>query len=339
MIGFAFLYFLNLICVLEFLIDVYRNPPDWMQFVFGLRFICLALFGLLLLVLPFKPQLAIITTGYGIRLLGGGICSVYIVCPVIAIISACSFLHSLESKILSAFFFLASTIALIASQWRGAEISLILVLIVLGIEWARTGKHLVIKISMIAVTAVLLTGLVLAMFGSHRVWVAVSHNQIGGDLLGGSGRVVQWKALLQYSVDHPLGMGYVARPERPVKGGPWEQYKVEGIDNGYLEVLGVAGWLALAVYAMILVKTVALGWSCANKRSFLSVPNNAVTSVSLQCTMLLFMYCFVEQMENSEFVIPLRQSFYIQYIIIAIILGQSAAMLSAAHSADARLTK
>ena len=338
-IAFAFLYLLNLICVFEFLVDVYHNPPDWMQFVFGLRFVCLALLGLLLLVLPFKPQLVTISTGYGIRLLGGGICAVYIVCPVIAIISAYSFLHSLESKISSAFFFLASAAALVASQWRGAEISLILVLILLVIDWARMRKHFAIKVTTVAVTIALLIGLALAVFGSHRVWVALTHNQDREVLLGGSGRVEQWMALLHYSVDHPLGMGYVARTERPDLEGPWGQYKIEGIDNGYLEVLGVAGWLALAVYAIILAKTAALGWRFATKRSFVGALHSGVTSDSIRCAVLLFTYCLLEQMENSEFAIPLRQSFYLQYILIAIILGQSAAVLNASHSVNAQMTK
>lgn len=343
-IEYAFLYLLTLICVLEFLVDAYRNPPDWMNILFGLRFICLASLLLLLLVVPFKPQLGIMNTHYGIRLLGGGICPVNSVCPVIAIISAYRFLHSLESKISSAFLFLVSTIALVASQWRGAEISLLIVLIVLGIGWARTRKHFAIEVGSVAASFVLCAGLAVAAFGPHRVWVRFSHNQELGEFLGGSGRVEQWVALLTYCVHHPLGMGYVAGIRNAyigqfAKGGPWDQSHFAFIDNGYFEVLGDAGWLAFAVYATFLVMTAACGWRFVKRRSFAAVSQNGTTSGPLRCTMLLFMCFLMQQMENSDYVIPLRQSFYLQYIVIAFILAQSAVMPSAAHSGDAPITK
>jgi len=343
-IEYAFMYLLTLICVVEFLVDVYQDPPDWMHFVFGLRFICLASLFLLLLVLPFNPQLGIMNTHYGFRLLGGGICQVNSVCPVIAIISAYSFLHSLGSKILSAFFFLAGAIALAASQWRGAEISLLLVLIVLGIAWARTRKHFVRTVVSVAVASILFTGLVIAVLGSHRVWATFSHDQEPREVLHGSGRFEQWSALLNYSVRHPQGMGYVAgirstRIGQFAKGERWEQSPFAFIDNGYMEVLGDAGWLAFLIYATILVMTAACGWRLVKSRSFASVPQNGVTSDSLRCTMLLFMYFLLQQMENSDYAIPLRQSFYLQYIVIAFILGQSAVMLSASHSVEAPITE
>ena len=289
----------------------------------------------------FKPQLGIMSTHYGIRLLGGGICAVNSICPVIAIISAYSFLHSLESKISSAFFFLASTIGLVASQWRGAEVSLLLVLMVLGVGWARTRKHFAITVVPVAVASVLIAGLVVAAFGPHRVWVRFSHNQELGEFLGGSGRVEQWTALLSYCVRNPQGMGYVAGIRDAyigqfARGGPWDQSHFAFIDNGYLEVLGDAGWLAFAVYATILIMTAACGWRALKSRSSASVPQIDVNSDSLRCTMLLFMYFLLQQMENSDYAIPLRQSFYLQYIVIAFILGQSAVMLRASHSAEAR---
>src|SRR5271157_3304809 len=32
--AYSILYFLSLICVVEFIVDVYRNPPNWLQFMF-----------------------------------------------------------------------------------------------------------------------------------------------------------------------------------------------------------------------------------------------------------------------------------------------------------------
>jgi len=226
----------------------------------------------------------------------------------------------------------------VASQWRGAIFSLLFVLIFLFIDWARMKKHFQIKMTAFAGIAVLLIGFTWGILGSHRVWVAFSHNQGRESLLNGSDRVDQWVALIRFSIGHPLGLGYIANIDRYAKGYPWGRYGVQGIDNGYLEVLGVAGWLALAVYATIIIKTGALGWRLARNRSLPSAPHNGVTSDSARCAFYLFLYCILEQMENSEFSIPLKQSFYIQYILIAIILGQSATLLSASRSVDAPMT-
>jgi hypothetical protein len=49
------------------------------------------------------------------------------------------------------------------------------------------------------------------------------------------------------------------------------------------------------------------------------------------CALLLLAFCLVDGMENSDFVLPLRQEFYMQNILIAIILGISVRMIIAAR--------
>src|SRR5580698_3278499 len=38
---FSILYFMTLICVIEFIVDTYSDPPDWIQCLFQLRFVAL----------------------------------------------------------------------------------------------------------------------------------------------------------------------------------------------------------------------------------------------------------------------------------------------------------
>jgi len=93
------LFVLTLICVIEFLVDVYQNPPDWMRFLLELRFICLVLLCMVIAVLPFEPAWVLgVVEGHGFRLIGGQVGSMDVMCPIIAIVSAYCFLHKLESK-------------------------------------------------------------------------------------------------------------------------------------------------------------------------------------------------------------------------------------------------
>jgi len=57
--AYSFLYFLGLICMVEFIADVYKYPPDWIQCLFHLRLIALLLLGLTLLTLLFDPTLVL----------------------------------------------------------------------------------------------------------------------------------------------------------------------------------------------------------------------------------------------------------------------------------------
>jgi hypothetical protein len=53
---------------------------------------------------------------------------------------------------------------------------------------------------------------------------------------------------------------------------------------------------------------------------------------ALRCAFVLLVFCLVYGMAATEFSAPLRGSFYILYIIIAIILGASAGMIADARA-------
>jgi len=212
----------------------------------------------------------------------------------------------------------------------GAAISLFLVLMVLGVGWARTKKHAVIILASAAAIFVLLAGLIAVTLGSSRISQGISHNQPVSEVMSGSGRVEEWEALMRYCVDHPQGMGYIAgvryyRIGRFAPGTPFD-HQVGGTDNGYMEVLADAGWLALVTYAAMFARTAGLGWRIAKNHGFAHAAPSPDGFPALQCMLLVFLYCLLEQMENSDFVTPLRQCFYLQYILMAMILGASAGL-------------
>jgi hypothetical protein len=58
-----------------------------------------------------------------------------------------------------------------------------------------------------------------------------------------------------------------------------------------------------------------------------SVPRHAI-----QCALVLLIFYFADGMDAADFSLPLRAAFYMQNIIIAIILGASASMLTASRA-------
>jgi hypothetical protein len=98
-----------------------------------------------------------------------------------------------------------------------------------------------------------------------------------------------------------------------------------------MEVLADAGWLALALYLTLIVKTIILGLRFTKKAHLLTDDPDRDTRHALRCCLLLFMFFLIEGMEGSDFVIPLRQEFYFQFTIIAVILGASTSMLLASR--------
>src|SRR5271166_6564918 len=121
--AYAVFYFLTWICVIEFIVDVYHSPPDWILCLLQFRLSALGLLVLVLLAIPFKlPGLVIFLGGHGLRLIGGAVAPMPLTCPIIAIISAYTFLHSLEPRTRAAFFFFVGLCTTLATQSRGAEI-------------------------------------------------------------------------------------------------------------------------------------------------------------------------------------------------------------------------
>lgn len=341
---YAFLYFLNLICMLEFVVDAYRDPPNWMQCIFQLRLVALLLLAVVLLTIPFAPSLVMgVVPGAGIRILGGSVASMAIYPEMIAVISAYTFLHSLESKGRSALLFLVGLVGTLVTQARGAELSLFLVLAVLAVGWARMSKRSAYIFVAGLMASVLLGGVVVGSIGGERIWQAFNRGQDLEGIATASGRTGVWENIIEYCITHPQGMGYISG----VRTFHRRDYatnlhaaltNIGGADNSFLQVLADAGWLALALYLTTIAKTVALGWRSMKKLPSVTLASGSVTRHSLQCALLLLLYCCAEGMEGPAFAVPLFGSFYCQNILIVMILGASASVLIASRPRYPSLT-
>jgi len=333
---FSILYFLTLSCIVAFIADVYWNPPDWMQCLFRLRLISLILLVAVLGALAVQPALVLIVIpGAGIRLLGGAVATMNAICPIIAIISAYCFLYSLESRAKSALLFVVGIVGLAITQVRGAEIALFIVLTVLVIGWGKTSKRAAyILISSFIISALIAVSVV-ASIGGDIIWRTFNRNQNTADMLTASGRTGVWMFVIQSSLTNPQGMGYIAgirktrRPEYATNLHA-SLYNVGGTDNSFMEVLADAGWLALGFYLTMMIKTITLGRRLEKSQpAFGRSREETTTSRALGCALLLLFFCLLEGMEGSDFVTPLRQEFYLQNVILAVILGASTSRLIA----------
>lgn len=335
---FSILYFFNLVCVVEFIVDVYRDPPDWIQFLFQLRFISLLLLGGVLITLLFAPTFVLFfLPGAGIRLTGGSVALVPLICPIIAIVSAYSFLHSLEPRIRASLFFLVGFAGTAISQTRGAEIALAIVLVPIIFGWAklkRRSAHLFISGLM---ASILLGAVVMGAIGGGSILKIFNRGQDTQSVMTGSGRTEVWKFAVSYSMTHPEGMGYVAGfrtlfPNHFDLYVVGDQSHLGNTHNTFLQYLADAGWLALGLYLIMMAKTLTLGWRFARKPALAGLASDSLTRHATRCTLLLLVFCLLEGMEASDFAVPLRQPFYVQYILVAMILGISAERFAAART-------
>jgi hypothetical protein len=336
--AYAFLYFLTMISFVEFIVDVYRNPPDWMQCLIHLRMVFFLLFLLVLAILPFFPTLImVLIPGVGLRLGGGVVAPVTVICPAIALISLYTFLHALESKARSAFFFMVGIGGTFVTQSRGAEISLLASMMLVGLIWARSGRRNNYLFIASSFATILLSAAALAVIGGGRLWTLFNRGQSIQGIESASGRTDIWKFVLHYCMAHPMGMGYIAGfrvifREYYTLGLQVDPTHIGNAHNTFLEVLADAGWLALAVYLLILGKIMFLGWRYARKRTIFSVASDDRTRNALRCAMVLLFSCLATGMESADFDVPLRSPFYLQNIYIAIILGISVGMIAASRN-------
>ncbi len=332
--AYSILYFLTMICVVEFIVDVYHNPPDWMQCLFHLRFIAILLLALVLLTILFNPAIVItIIPGGGLRLGGGAVAPATVICPMIALISAYSFLFSLESKAKSSFFFLVGLAGTLATQSRGAELALFLSLAILGLGWAKASRRSAYTAIFGLVTLILFSSVTIGAVGGRNIWEAVNRGEHSRQIADASGRTEIWSFVLHYCMAHPQGMGYIAGFRILFK-----QYFALGMDldptgignahNSFIDILAGAGWLALAVYLILLSKIVALGWRFAKRRTSGTAISETMPRHALRCTLLLLVSFFAGGMDTALFSVPLQECFYLQNIIIAIILGISARFIA-----------
>jgi hypothetical protein len=336
--AYAVLYFLTFACVVEFIVDVYRNPLNWMQCLLHLRFIALLLLALDFIVLPFNPNLILgFEEGAGLRFGGGGVGPVALICPMIAIISAFTFLHSLEPRRRSAFLFLVGLAGSLSLQSRGCSLALLLSLSILAFGWAKTGKRSAYILISGFMAFVLFFGVVMGEMGGGRIWTIVNRGESSQRIATASGRFDVWQFVIHYCLRHPQGMGYVAGFRMIFKdyhavGMNLDPSHIGNAHNCYFQVLSDAGWLALAVYLTMLVKIVGMAWRFANKRAFPSGMPDSQCRESTECLMFMLVYLLAVGMDTSGPSVPLSAPFYWQNIIVALILGISANMILASRT-------
>ena len=328
---YCFLYFLNLICVLEFIVDAYRAPPNWMQCILQLRLVAFLLFAIVLATLAVAPGF-VITAKTGLRLLGGEVAGVPLVCPTIVIISAYCFLYSLESRSRSVAFMLFGVGGTLAAQTRGSEITLLVVLTVLATRWAKTGRRSALIAVSWLMASLLLAALVVIYAGGDRIWQAFNRGQDASSFATAGGRTGLWEGQIDYCLTHPWGMGYIAGVRtfhrRDLSGDLHADINiVGGTDNAYMQVLVDAGWLALMLYLIMLGKTFGLGRRLTRHDSPARMNSHSAAYHAIRCALLVLAFLAVEGMESPTPVLPMQQTFYFQNITLAIILGASATML------------
>jgi len=293
--------------------------------------------ALVLLTALIAPNLVMgIVEGVGIRLGGGNVASMGLYPEMIAIISAYTFLYSLESRARAAFLFLVGLAGTLITQTRGIEISLFIVLTVLAAGWAKTSRRSSNTLIAGLMAFVLFAGAVTVAVGPARIWYIFNRGQDIEGIETASGRTGVWKDQIAYCLAHPQGMGYIAGVRtfhrRDFSGNLHAALtNIGGTDNSFMEVLVDAGWLALALYLLMMVRTIALGWRIANRNSSVIVASDTVFRHPIRCATLLLFYCLAQGTENSSYAIPMFGAFYCQYIFIAIILGASATVLIASR--------
>jgi O-antigen ligase len=343
--AYSCLYFLTLICVVEFVADVYRNPPDWVQCLFQLRIIAILLLITVLVTLAFNPFLVLISAETGtMRLLGGAVAPIALIGPIIAIISTYSFLYCLESRIRALLFFLIGLAGTLATQGRAGELALFLCLGFLAIGWAGTSRHSAYVFISGFMASVLLASVAVGTIGAGRIWNAFNRGQDAAGIASASGRTEVWAFVIHYCMAHPQGMGYVAgfrmlfREYYSLNTG--HQLSNLGTAHSmYVDTLAAAGWLGLVLYLMIMAKIFLIAWRFAKKETRLNSSADSVPRHGIRCSFLLLIFCSVYGMYDTEFSFPLRAGFYILYIIIAMILGSATQMLLASRVVENARTR
>ena len=336
--AYSIINLLTLICVAEFVVDVYRNPPDWIQCLFHLRLIALLLLALALVALLIDPKLVmVILEGVGIRFMGGTVAPVMLISSAIAIISGYSFVYALENRVKSVILFLAGISGVLSTQTRGSEVALLVSLLILVIGWAKSSRRVLYHFLPGFIAFILLSGVVMGVTGSGRIWNTFNRGESAEGIASASGRTEIWKFVIQYCIKHPQGMGYVAGFRILFRnywtlGSQIETSHIGGAHNNYLQVLADAGWLALAVYLIMLIKIVRLALRFTKQQPLSRYAPDRESRDALRCWLLLLIYCFVDGMDSSDMMIPMWPSYYWQYIIIAIILGISARMIAASRA-------
>lgn len=336
-IAYSICYFLTLICMVEFIVRVYRNPPNWIQCMYQLRLIALILLVLVFMTLLFNSSLVLnseIDTGF--RFSGGGVAPMPIICPIITIISAHALLHNLESRVRSVFFLFIGLTGTLITRSRGSEIALLFALAFIVMFWARLSRRTMYVFISGFILFILLSGVFVGFIGTERIWNIFNRGEERGGIQSASGRTYIWSFVIHYCISHPFGMGYVAGFRTIFRdyyslGLPLVVSRIGNAHNAFIQVLADAGWLALIIYLIMIARIVAVAWRSAKVPSSKTLEYGCAPNHVMACALALLVFCIVGGTTGADYVVPMRASFYFQNIIIAIILGAFARALIAAR--------
>jgi O-antigen ligase len=260
-----------------------------------------------------------------------------LICAVMVIVSAYTFQYALEPRRRSIFYFLVGMAGTVFTRSRTGEIALLLSLAILSLEWARSGRRAAYALISGFMAFILLFGAFVASAGEGHIWYIFNRGQSAEGIESASGRTEMWAFVIKYCAAHPWGMGYVDgfrvlfRQYFSFTTGRNLSH-LGSAHNTYFDVLAGAGWIALAVYLLLLVKTVLLAWHFGRQQTSLDREHKSAPRHAIRCALVLLVFCFAYGMAATEFSAPLRGSFYILYIVVAIILGASARMIADARS-------
>jgi O-antigen ligase len=342
-VAYSICYFLTLICIVEFIVRVYWNPPNWMQCLFQLRLIACILLVLIFLTLLFDSSLVMNSEiDAGFRFLGGGVAPMTTICPIIAIISAHTLLHNLESRVRSVFLLVVGLAGTLITRSRGSEIALLFALAFVVMFWARLSRRNMYVFISGFILFILLSCVFVEFIGTERIWSIFNRGEEASGIESASGRTYIWSFVLHYCISHPLGMGYVAGFRTIFRdyyslGLPLVVSRIGNAHNSYLQVLADAGWPALILYLIMIARIVAVGWRAARVSSSKTLEYGCAPSHVMTCALALLVFCIVDGSTGADFVVPMRASYYFQNVIIAIILGAYARAIIAARAKN-RLT-
>jgi len=334
-VAYSICYFLTLICMVEFIAQVCRNPPNWMQCLYQLRLIAFILLVLVFLTLFFDSGLVMnFEVDAGIRFLGGGVAPISIICPIITIISAHALLHNLESRIQSVFSLIVGLAGTLITRSRGSEVALLFALAIVVMFWARLSRRTMYVFISGFILFILLSGVFVGFIGTERIWSIFNRGEDISGIESASGRTYIWSFVFHYCISHPWGMGYVAGFRTIFRnyyslGLPLVVSRIGNAHNSFIQVLADAGWPALIVYLIMIARVVTVAWRAAKVPSSRTQEYGCAPGHVMTCALSLLVFCIVGGTTGADYVVPMRASFYFQNIIIAIILGAYARALIA----------
>jgi O-antigen ligase len=248
---------------------------------------------------------------------------------MISIISAYAFLYSLESRARSTILFLVGLPSVVLGRSRGCELALLLAFAILVFHWGKLSRRTTYLVISEVILFLLLSSILVGLIGGGNLWEYFNRGQDIKGIESASGRFDIWKFVIQYCITHPWGMGYVAGFRMLFRnyyaiGLEVNVSNIGNAHNSFIQVLADAGWLALAIYLIMLVKIVRLALRFSKKQTYLKYALDNDSRMAIECSLVMLVFFFALGLITSAFSVPMKPDYYWQYIIVAIILGVSA---------------